>query len=1208
MRSRLFILLMALLTQRTFAEQATGFSGCHVQGALDPQGRIHLVYANAEWNDLYHRVFQDGVWSEPTCLANSSPMWLLFCYPSLAIGSDGIPQVVYGRETGNYPNDLELFTFAKATDVACTSWTYQTIGYDGYRRSQADIALDENNQPHIAYHLTNKYQPWWYRIIYRRPDGSEVIIRHKDHPQRCTRPRIAYMNGVVHIVWYETTGNSVNVFHASGTPYGSFSVSQVSNVGSGRYVESPAVAVHPNGTPQIVYLVSDWNGAHPVYVGLYRTQPGWTDGVLLESITCSLNEADEDFMPPSIAFDSAGNRYVGWGHHTLNRHYCKKNDEPRMEFSPFGHIDVWTYGQNAYYARTGNPGPIYWHQLAGSGANTPPSITMLTPPSAGAEADASYTLSWTDSDPDDNATIALFYDTDSSGFDGVPIPGAQSIQEDPDGTGDQFAWNISSLPDDARYWVYATINDGTNPVARSYAPGSLFVNHVNDAPWITLTAPSGADTAQGGAYRVSWTDGDPDDDASISLFYSPVGAPGESTLIVQGLSEDDAANFHDWNVSSVPPGTYRIYARITDGALDGYSHSAGTVTTLARATFSPTDDASVYRDWEPSLPHGDRPDLDVGADDLGVPDEMAFFRFEVTGLQYGIVHAYLRVHCVDEGGGGGVHAVASTAWTEENLTWNNMPGIGGSPASTIPWVYAGTWYAYEVTSLMIGNGVHAFALRSTVPNGAHFASKEYGTASLRPYLEVLMSGTVPELPPTAQVDSILPNPVIQGFHQTVGFWGRGWDNDEGGASIVAWQWSSSLNGPIGASATFTLPPTSLSVGTHVITLTVQDDEGVWSSPDTASLEVRPPDSSPPTWPNGTGILAAVDLADGGSVRLFWNAATDENPPVGYNVYHNDSSPAFSGTCLGSVAWTPGVDYSCMYVVANLPVGVPRYFGVRAVDVVGNEDGNTAEIMCIPTVSVTTYSCLPTDDAYVSSAEPDANFGASTLLLVGAGQIVYLRFQVPDVGEVVDAKLRLVAAASLDTATVYPVASTTWEEETLTWNTRPFVGGTSLDGLMSLNPAQACTVDLAAYVTAPGPYSMALNSPSSRGGAFYSKEHTVESQRPMLIVWYQGDLVAPSAPRDLSCTAVGSDVLLSWQPATDNVGVSGYRIFRGWTPYFDPSPRLCIGTTQATQFTDIEALGDPDIDHYYVVTAFDAAENESIPSNRAGERESEVIDP
>jgi hypothetical protein len=67
------------------------------------------------------------------------------------------------------------------------------------------------------------------------------------------------------------------------------------------------------------------------------------------------------------------------------------------------------------------------------------------------------------------------------------------------------------------------------------------------------------------------------------------------------------------------------------------------------------------------------------------------------------------------------------------------------------------------------------------------------------------------------------------------FQGVASDNDEGGQSIVEYRWTSSLDGQIGATDTFTLLKSALSRGRHVITFQARDNEGDWSEPVTTTL-------------------------------------------------------------------------------------------------------------------------------------------------------------------------------------------------------------------------------------------------------------------------------------------------------------------------------------------------------------------------------------
>ena len=77
------------------------------------------------------------------------------------------------------------------------------------------------------------------------------------------------------------------------------------------------------------------------------------------------------------------------------------------------------------------------------------------------------------------------------------------------------------------------------------------------------------------------------------------------------------------------------------------------------------------------------------------------------------------------------------------------------------------------------------------------------------------------IPPTAVIDSINPNPVEPG--QLVSFSGYGTDID---GSVVGYSWRSSINGPLSTSQSFST--SGLSEGTHTIFFVVQDNQGSWS--------------------------------------------------------------------------------------------------------------------------------------------------------------------------------------------------------------------------------------------------------------------------------------------------------------------------------------------------------------------------------------------
>ena len=83
-----------------------------------------------------------------------------------------------------------------------------------------------------------------------------------------------------------------------------------------------------------------------------------------------------------------------------------------------------------------------------------------------------------------------------------------------------------------------------------------------------------------------------------------------------------------------------------------------------------------------------------------------------------------------------------------------------------------------------------------------------------------------------------------------------------------------------------------------------------------------------------------------------------------------------------------------------------------------------------------------------------------------------------------------------------------------------------------------------------------------------------------------DKIPPTAPTNLTATGVsGSPADLNWTASTDNVGVTGYGIYRNG---------IQIGTTEGTSYSDSPL--QPNMGYSYYVVAFDAANHVSPASN------------
>ena len=118
----------------------------------------------------------------------------------------------------------------------------------------------------------------------------------------------------------------------------------------------------------------------------------------------------------------------------------------------------------------------------------------------------------------------------------------------------------------------------------------------------------------------------------------------------------------------------------------------------------------------------------------------------------------------------------------------------------------------------------------------------------------------------------------------------------------------------------------------------------------------------------------------------------------------------------------------------------------------------------------------------------------------------------------------------------------------------------------------------------GTHSYAVSAVDAAGN-----ESGLSNVASATVVAGSGDTTAPSAPTALTASgnlATGT-IELSWTASTDDVAVTGYRVFRdnGATP---------IATVTGTTFNDSGLLGT----HVYTVAAIDAAGNQSAMSNSA----------
>ena len=126
---------------------------------------------------------------------------------------------------------------------------------------------------------------------------------------------------------------------------------------------------------------------------------------------------------------------------------------------------------------------------------------------------------------------------------------------------------------------------------------------------------------------------------------------------------------------------------------------------------------------------------------------------------------------------------------------------------------------------------------------------------------------------------------------------------------------------------------------------------------------------------------------------------------------------------------------------NAPVGTFA-LTARATDNLGCTVTSTVVAVTVATAR------KPLGDAHVLSSSPALNFGSSTNLEVqtnstsGPTRDAYLKFSLAGLANISSAKLRLNAAASSSatvSGTIYSVADTNWQENSITYNSRPPLG-------------------------------------------------------------------------------------------------------------------------------------------------------------------------
>jgi len=241
----------------------------------------------------------------------------------------------------------------------------------------------------------------------------------------------------------------------------------------------------------------------------------------------------------------------------------------------------------------------------------------------------------------------------------------------------------------------------------------------------------------------------------ISSFTPTSGSVGTTVTITgSNFTATTAVTFNGIPASFVFKSDNELQATVPTGAATGkvkVTNSAGTGTSASdfvvasggggTQTFTPTDDAFVWSSKSTSN-YGSSTNLRVRKTSA---DQIAYFKFNVTGLTGSVVSAKLRLLCTDaSNNGGSIYLVSnnflsnSNPWTEGGLIWTNAPSVSGSALSSVGAVVVGQTVEWDVSAAITGNGIYSFTIKNGSSDAAYYSSKE-GTQV--PQLEIQTSAS-----------------------------------------------------------------------------------------------------------------------------------------------------------------------------------------------------------------------------------------------------------------------------------------------------------------------------------------------------------------------------------------------------------------------------------------------------------------------------------
>jgi chitodextrinase len=337
------------------------------------------------------------------------------------------------------------------------------------------------------------------------------------------------------------------------------------------------------------------------------------------------------------------------------------------------------------------------------------------------------------------------------------------------------------------------------------------------------------------------------------------------------------------------------------------------------------------------------------------------------------------------------------------------------------------------------------------------------------------------------------------------------------------------------------------------------------------------DTQAPSIPAGL----TANVASATQVNLAWQASTDNVGVTGYTIYRDNVA----------ISTVPGSSLSFIDYTA-LPSTTYAY-ALDAYDAAGNHSAQSSPASVTTPAMPTSLTFTVGADTYVNSGSPTTNYGSATVWRVDGSPDLhaYLRFTVQGLAgyTIQSAYLKVYSNSSSSLGiTALAVADNTWGETTVTYNNAPALGS-SLASSGAITASSWVILNVSPYITGEGTYSFGVTSPGTSTLSFAAKESGVNAAQ-LVVNLAVPDTQAPSVPAGLTANAASAtQVNLAWQASTDNVGVTGYTIYRNSS---------VLNTVSGTLLSFTDTTAQPSTTYSYTVDAFDAAGNHSAQSSSA----------